>query len=390
MQLDSADIDRGNSGAATAPSATVRGGCVVCGTAEQVPVCSADSVAAQQRWLQRFHRRRLRRARRGGDPALADRADFTQDDAVAIVACAACRHVYRAQRPRPAEAAETYAEDHYGAARLAALFDSQLEQFRGKVRRLRALLDVAAPRIVEVGSFVGGFLAAAGEQRWSAVGIDPGEAVGRFCRAKGLRVEPTTAPEAAIASASADCVAIWNTFDQLPDPRPTLAAALRWLRPGGLLVVRVPNGDAFRGAWQTARALPRPLRPPLLAAMAWNNLLTFPYLQGYTVDSLDRLLGDVGAKRIALDPDVLTRLADAQNTAWAAVEERVTKQVWGALGRLAPRRAPWFDAYYRGGDQRVPALCPRKTIDNGFHGFPSPACGRNQTESPPQRCSGGL
>ncbi|HSP97127.1 MAG TPA: hypothetical protein VL049_07765, partial [Candidatus Dormibacteraeota bacterium] len=68
--------------------------------------------------------------------------------AVAIVACAACRHVYRAQRPRPAEAAETYAEDHYGAARLAALFDSQLEQFRGKVRRLRALLDVAAPRIV--------------------------------------------------------------------------------------------------------------------------------------------------------------------------------------------------------------------------------------------------
>ena len=83
--------------------------------------------------------------------------------------------------------------------------------------------------------------------------------------------------------------------------------------------------------------------------MAWNNLLTFPYLQGYTVDSLDRLLGDAGAHCVALDPDVLTRLADAQSTAWAAAEERLSKWLWIALGRLAPRRAPWFDAYYRHG-----------------------------------------
>ena len=327
--------------------ATPRCGCVVCGGTRQARICSAGDIAAQHRYLERFHRRRLRRARRSGDPALADRADFTQDDAVAVVACADCGHVYRAWRPRPAEGAETYAEDHYGAPRLTALFDSQLEQFRAKLPRLRALLDVERPRVIEIGSFVGGFLAAAGEAGWSAIGVDPGVEVARFCRTRGLRVEQTTAPEAAIAADAADCVAIWNTFDQLPDPRPTLAAALRWLRPGGLLAIRVPNGDAFRATWHAARLLPRPLRTPLLAAMAWNNLLTFPYLQGYTVDSLDRLLTTAGARRVALDPDVLTRLADEQNTAWAAAEERATKLAWRAVSRLTPRWAPWFDAYYR-------------------------------------------
>jgi SAM-dependent methyltransferase len=324
-----------------------RQGCIVCGGTEQAVLCTADAIAAQQRYLEQFHRRRLRRARGADDPALADRAAFTQDEPVAIVACRACGHVYRAERPRSADAVETYAEDEYGAARLAALFASQREQFRAKMPRLRGLLAPAVPRLVEIGSFVGGFLAAAREQGWPALGIDPGDEVGRFCRAKGLSVETTTAPAAAIAAGSVDGVAIWNTFDQLPDPRPTLAAAVRWLRPGGLLAIRVPNGAAFRAAAHAVAALPAATRPPLLAAMAWNNLLTFPYLQGYTVASLDRLLAEIGARRVALDADVLTRLADAQNTAWAAAEERALKLGWRAIGRLAPRRAPWFDAYYR-------------------------------------------
>lgn len=340
------DGDAADDGA-TAARPPAADGCIACGASAPVLVCSAEAIAAQQRFLEEFHRRRLRRSRGGDDPALADRAAFTQDEPVAIVACRRCGHVYRAERPRSGEAVETYAADEYGAARLAALFASQLEQFRAKMPRLRQLLTPAAPRLVEIGSFVGGFLAAAREQGWPALGIDPGEEVGRFCRDKGLSVATGTAPETALEPASVDGVAIWNTFDQLPDPRPTLAAAARWLRPGGLLVVRVPNGAAFRAAARAAAALPAPARSPLLAAMAWNNLLTFPYLQGYTVASLDRVLAGVGGRRIALDADVLTRLADQQNTAWAAVEERALKLGWRAVGRAAPRRAPWFDAYYR-------------------------------------------
>jgi SAM-dependent methyltransferase len=323
-----------------------RGGCVVCGSDASVTLCGSDSIRAQQRYLERFHRGRLRR-RRAGDAALADRASFTQDDPSPVLACTQCGQVYRARRPDPQQAAETYAEDTYGEERLNALFTAQLEQFRAKLPQVARVLAMARPRVVEVGSFVGGFLAAAGEQGWEARGIDPGEEVTAFCGRRGLWVERTTAPQAPITDGTIDCVAIWNTFDQLPDPRPTLRAAVRWLRPGGLLIIRVPNGAAFRHAWQLSQRLPSGLRSPLLAAMAWNNLLTFPYLQGYNIGSLDRVCRLVGVHRVALVPDTLVRLADAQSTVWATAEERVVKLLWGGLARRAPEHAPWFDAYYR-------------------------------------------
>ncbi|MDX2169459.1 MAG: methyltransferase domain-containing protein [Deltaproteobacteria bacterium] len=329
------------------PRAAQADGCVVCGSTRRLCIADGATIRAQQRYLEEFHARRLRRRRRADDAALADRASFTQDEASAVVACAACGHMYRARQPDPEQAEETYAEDTYGEERLAALFAAQLEQFRAKLPDAAGVIGRTAPRVVEIGSFVGGFLAAAGERGWSALGIDPGEEVTAFCRRRGLQVERTTAPEASLPDAAADAVAVWNTFDQLPDPHPTLRAALRWLRTDGVLIVRVPNGEAFRQAWRLSERLPPALRPALLAAMAWNNLLSFPYLQGYTVASLDRLCAGIGLRRVALLPDTLVRLADAQSTAWAHGEERVLKLAWGAVARLAPRLSPWFDAYYR-------------------------------------------
>jgi hypothetical protein len=74
--------------------------------------------------------------------------------------------------------------------------------------------------------------------------------------------------DAPLGAGKVDCVAIWNTFDQLPDPAATLAAA-RWrLRPDGLLVLRVPNGECFRRATAWMRRLPHPLGGWLRAAIA--------------------------------------------------------------------------------------------------------------------------
>jgi len=323
--------------------------CAVCGRSANELLVPEDEVKAQLAYLEDFHRRRLRPVEGASDAEpLADRADFTQNYSTDIVRCRFCGLVFRESRPRASRIAAAYERDHYGRERLAALFDSQLELSRGKAERLRRLLPVGAtPRIAEVGSFVGGFLAAARERGWSAVGIDPGEEVGEFCREKGFAVLQTTAPEAPVEAESLDCVAIWNTFDQLADPRPTIAAAHRWLKGGGLFAVRVPNGAAFRSAIGALRPTPAPLRRVLLAAMAWNNLLAFPYLHGHSVATLDRLLAPFGFERIAADGDVLTRLADDRTRAWAAWEERLLKAAWRGLARVNLIQAPWIDAYYR-------------------------------------------
>lgn len=46
----------------------------------------------------------------------------------------------------------------------------------------------SAPVVVEVGSFVGGFLAAAQRRGWSIRGVDPGREVVNFCQGRGLSV----------------------------------------------------------------------------------------------------------------------------------------------------------------------------------------------------------
>lgn len=326
--------------------------CALCQSRRRVVVASAREIAAQRRYLELFHRRRVRDA--GDDQALEERAEFTHDYATRVVECVGCGLLYRDPHPPAAAIREAYADDEYGAERLEALFDSQLELFRPKARALRQrLANCERPTVIEVGSFVGGFLAAMREQGAGVLGLDPGAEVSAFCAAKGLEVVRAT-PEDYGAVAAADCVAVWNTFDQIPRPQATLTAIRRLLRPGGLLVIRVPNGACFRGAMDWLRRGPRSVQPWLTAAMAWNNLLTFPYLHGYSAATLDRLLRRQGFVRVDFRPDVLTRLADAQTKWWAAQEEKLLKALWLAAARLdvmhAPHGAaltPWFDAYYR-------------------------------------------
>ncbi|MFN2424829.1 MAG: class I SAM-dependent methyltransferase [Candidatus Binatia bacterium] len=320
--------------------------CTACGAADERVIASAHELEVQRRYLKRFHRRRLEV--RGGD-ALEERAEFTQDYATNVVACRECGLLYRDPRPGDDAIAKAYACDTYGGDRLDALFDSQLELFRPKARELAQRLSGARPGVVEIGSFVGGFLAACAELGWDAVGIDPGHEVADFCKARGLTVHRASAADCPIPAGSVDCVAIWNTFDQLPDPHPTLRAVQGWLRPGGLLVLRVPDGRCFSACMGKLRRWPPPFRSVLLAAMAWNNLLSFPYLHGYSPGTLDRLLGLYGFTRVHTRGDVLTRLSDEQTRPWARREEQLLKAAWMVgvkMSRECAPVAPWFDAYY--------------------------------------------
>ncbi|MGV3724712.1 MAG: class I SAM-dependent methyltransferase, partial [Actinomycetota bacterium] len=196
--------------------------CTVCGGDEHRTVCSSREVRAHHAYLRRFH---LRRMRRPSEEALADRADFTQDYATNVVACRRCGLVFRSPRPPAAAIERAYSQDHYGHRRLSALFQAQVELYRPKARSLARCLAEGS-RVVEVGSFVGGFLAAGQEQGWRVLGVDPGEEVDTFCAERGLPVFRGALPELLKhphrdwSPGSVDCVAIWNAFDQLPDPEP--------------------------------------------------------------------------------------------------------------------------------------------------------------------------
>ena len=250
--------------------------------------------------------------------------------------------VYRNPIERPREVTEVYAEQAPSVEVLRALHETQLPALREQARTLRSVLGRGGFGL-EVGSYVGGFLAAAREQGFVFEGLDINPAINAFARSLGFCVHDGQLTTFT-SSREFDVVAIWNTFDQLVDPRGALNAAVRLLAPAGVLVLRVPNGGLYarmRRRWRRGGSAGRVAK----AVLAQNNLLTFPYRWGFTPRSLVRLIESAGLGVLGVRGDVLVPIADEWTKRWARVEERAIKRALTRAARSDVRRAPWFEIY---------------------------------------------
>jgi 2-polyprenyl-3-methyl-5-hydroxy-6-metoxy-1,4-benzoquinol methylase len=101
--------------------------------------------------------------------------------------------------------------------------------------------------VLDVGCGEGAFLRSAGRDAHRAVGVDANpEAVGRL-RAAGT--EAYAVDIGAFADEHQSCfdvVCAFQVLEHVPDPVAMAAAATRCLRPGGRLVVSVPNRERLR------------------------------------------------------------------------------------------------------------------------------------------------
>jgi SAM-dependent methyltransferase len=311
--------------------------CIVCGHAESEVVAEAESIRREVELLWEFHEHRLK----PGTPTerLRDRVAFSQHPPLRLVACTECGLVYRNPTERAFELETVYARDCPPRDALQMLHDAQRAAYRDQAERLRSMLPTGAT-VLEVGSYVGAFLSAAREAGLRAIGVDINQAVNTFSRSLGFDVRDGELGD--VDTSSVDGVVIWNTFDQLADPRAVVMAAHARLRPGGLLAIRVPNGSFYR-RWR--RRLDGDGGFVARAVLAHNNLLTFPYRWGFSPRSLTALLAEAGMTTTRSVGDVLVPTADGFTRQWARWEERLVKRV---LKRSASREvdaAPWIEVY---------------------------------------------
>ncbi len=273
-----------------------------------------------------------------------DRVAFSEQPPLRLVRCRDCGLVYRNPVERPHELKTIYARTEHSNDLMRALHETQRSAVRAQARRVRKLLGRRGTGL-EVGSYVGAFLAAARDEDLTFEGVDVNASANAFSRSLGL-----TAHDGELTAFEPgrrfDVVAIWNTFDQLAEPRAALVAAHRLLSDGGLFVVRVPNGEFYVSMREWFARGGAALRVTATTLLAQNNLLTFPYRAGFGVRSLSALLGSAGFQVVRVHGDALVPTADEWTHPWARIEEFLIKKLQRALA-LDPRRAPWLEVYAR-------------------------------------------
>lgn len=274
-----------------------------------------------------------------------DRVAFSEPDPLRLVQCRGCGLVYRNPVERRQELTQIYARESPRIEMLRSLHDTQLPSARAQAHRLRAAFGRSGAGL-EVGSYVGAFLTAAREVGLDVAGLDVNAGVNAFVRERGFGV--TDGELTGLAGDDMfDLIAIWNTFDQVADPRATLHAASRLLRPHGLLVIRVPSGLFYARVRALLTARMGIVRIAARELLAQNNLLGFPYRWGFSVPPLERLLAATGFTVDRVFGDVLVPIADSYTRQWARLEEAAIKRCLGTWARLSRSAAPWLEVYAR-------------------------------------------
>jgi len=295
--------------------------CPLCGTTKLARFASPERIRREQQQRREFFATRIDGYVDGA--AQKDSADVARGESAELLVCRQCDILVRHEKHPP-----RFESDPYEPFAMERMLRSHINAYRRKRRLYQPLLQRGA-RVVEVGSYVGGFLHVAREWGWDPTGVDVGHDTSRFARSHGYTTLDGTLDACAFDAHSFDGVFIWNTFEQIADPKALLDEVRRILKPRGVLVIRTPNADFYRSHDD-------------LPLLGHSNLLAFPHLYGYTRDSLRRMAESCGFAEIAtttaphIDPGIrpLTvtakrearRFARALRESWIEAVMRPTSQ----------------------------------------------------------------
>jgi SAM-dependent methyltransferase len=310
----------------------------VCGSEIVRPAASASEIAREFEVQRRFVLSRLHV--NPSPEELKDLTDFMHDSTAPLVRCANCGLLQRAEA-QPENSA-SYEEDPNDPDVMAQVYPRYVQAFRNKREAYESLLQPRAD-VLELGPHIGGFLQAAEEWDWRPVGVDVGIDTTSFIKRNGLRVIRGTLDDCKLKDGSFDAVFVWNCFEQLDQPAETLAAIRRLLKKKGILVARVPNALFYRMRRATGRAD---------KALAYNNLLGFPYLYGYSLETLNRLMAACGFSFVrGFNSELVTTPFAGVSTVIEQEQQKVSRAVaeWSTrtTRKLLTLTGPWIEGVYR-------------------------------------------
>jgi len=251
----------------------------------------------------------------GSDPALP--GDYE------LARCRSCgTAVTLAAAPAQAHEAGAYGG---GAPRGSRLLAPLLRAFdRRRLAQLTRAGALPPGRLLDIGAGRGRFVAQARAAGWYAHGIEPSRRGVEGARALGIELLAGGIDDVPVPPGSLDAATLWHVLEHVDEPGAALARIASWLRPGGMLLVGVPNLASVQAR---------------LGAARWYHLDVPRHRTHFTVTGLEALLRTHG-----LEP-VSTRHVLAEHNPfglWVSLVShatRVPSWLYHALKRNAPLRS---------------------------------------------------
>jgi 2-polyprenyl-3-methyl-5-hydroxy-6-metoxy-1,4-benzoquinol methylase len=159
-----------------------------------------------------------------------------------------------------------------------------------------------AATLLDVGSGTGEVLLAARERGWRGQGVEPERTGAAMAIDRGLEITVSLLEESGLPERSYDVVTAFHVLEHVPDSRSFLQTMARWAKPGGFVVVEVPNWASVQ-----RRRFPE----------AWAGLRPREHLVHFTTATLPRAFRASGLEPVTVrSPLYLSRLQTLEQALW--------------------------------------------------------------------------
>jgi SAM-dependent methyltransferase len=178
--------------------------------------------------------------------------DYITGDAFQVLRCRDCGLAHTDPLPPAEQMRNYYPTSYYGTERrFIKAIDWLLDRVNArKARRLAGAAGSEPGSVLEVGCGHGLVLDQLRRLGWNVTGTEITEESSLYARqVLGLDVRIGDLRGLALPDDSYDLVIVWHVLEHLPDPEGQLREIGRILRPGGLLVVGVPNFGSTEALW---------------------------------------------------------------------------------------------------------------------------------------------
>lgn len=175
---------------------------------------------------------------------------FLSQEAFSILECPQCGLLFTEPRPAPDAIGKYYqSEDYYSHQQnkkgvVPRLYEF-VKSFNIKHKTAMAIDGLPQGRLLDIGCGVGDFLVHVKQQGWEIQGIEPSADAKQIAQSRLGFLPKDPLEYAQLEEASFDVITMWHVLEHIDDLHFQTSEILRLLKPGGRLIIAIPNFQSF-------------------------------------------------------------------------------------------------------------------------------------------------